>query len=179
MGNLGVGVLRQLATLGAGIAGLGSVTDSAGQINGFRAVVHSDLEHTLLPRTCAKSQDVHTPRVIASDFVASDACGFILPPSAWRRPETLPMMDEVDGRPGAVALQSGHLDAHSGVPATPLSLPHSTPRSTVIPSTQLPRLFSGADQPKAACPTAGGLHHRRWLAPPQVVGEHHENLPGK
>ena len=127
MGNLGVGVLRQLATLGAGIAGLGSVTDSAGQINGFRAVVHSDLEHTLLPRTCAKSQDVHTPRVIASDFVASDACGFILPPSAWRRPETLPMMDEVDGRPGPVALQFGHLDALKRVPMASLSLPMPQP----------------------------------------------------
>ena len=155
---------------------------------------------------CVLSQYVHTPRVIASHFVAGDARGFIQPIFGRRRPETLQVdaymvqtfpvqsfMDEVDGRPGAVALQSGHLDAPRDVRTYPLSLPYSTLRSTVISSTQLPRLFtsphrtkfvrrgpgSGADQPKAACPTAGGLHHRRWLAPPQVVGEHHENLPGK
>jgi hypothetical protein len=128
---------------------------------------------------CPQSQDVHTPRVIASHFVAGDAHGYIQPSSERRRPETLQVyaymaqtfpvqsfMDEVDGRPGAVALQSGHLDAPLDVPMVSLSLPHSTPQSTVIPSTQLPRHYSGADQPKAACPTAGG-------------GEHHENLPGK
>ncbi len=34
------------------------------------------------PALCGQSQDVHTPHVIASDFVANDACGFILPFSA-------------------------------------------------------------------------------------------------
>jgi hypothetical protein len=56
-----------------------------------------------------------------------------------------------------------------------LSLPLSIPQSSenneqkslmAFPSTQIPRLFSGAGQPKATCPTAGG-------------GEHHENVPGK
>jgi hypothetical protein len=128
---------------------------------------------------CVMSQDVHTPRVIASHFVAGDARGYIQPSSERRQPETLQVyaymaqtfpvqsfMDEVDGRPGAVALQSGHLDAPLDVPMVFLSHPHSTPQSTVIPSTQLPRLYSGADQPKAACPTAGGLHHRRWRRTP-------------
>jgi hypothetical protein len=32
-------------------------------------------------------------------------------------------MDEVDGRPGHVALQSGHTNAHCGVPTDLLSLP--------------------------------------------------------
>src|ERR1039458_8048522 len=41
-------------------------------------------------------------------------------------------MDEVDGRPGHVALQSGHLDAHRDVPMVSLSLSHLTPKCTVI-----------------------------------------------
>ncbi len=84
-------------------------------------------------------------------------------------------MDEVVGRPGPVALQFGHLDAPWDVPMVSLSLYHSIPKILIInnekPSSafltiQIPRLFSSADQPKAACPTAGG-------------GELHENVSGK
>ena len=39
------------------------------------------------------------------------------------------MMDEVDGKPGPVALQFGHLDALKRVPPVSLSLP---PKFTVI-----------------------------------------------
>ena len=90
---------------------------------------------------CVMSQDVHTPRVIASDFVAGDAHGFIQPPFERRRPGTLQVyaymvqtfpvqsfMDEVDGRPGAVALQFGHLDAPMDVPMVSLSLFRSIPQ---------------------------------------------------
>jgi hypothetical protein len=76
------------------------------------------------------SQDIHTPRVIASHFLAKSVCGHILQPSARRWPETLPMMDEVDGRPGPVALQFGHLDALKRVPTASLSLPIPTPDKT-------------------------------------------------
>jgi hypothetical protein len=38
---------------------------------------------------CVMSQDVHTPRVIASDFVAGDARGNIQPPFERRLPGTL------------------------------------------------------------------------------------------
>jgi hypothetical protein len=71
---------------------------------------------------CAKSQDVHTPRVIASDFLEEGVRGFILRSSARRRPETLLMMDEVDGRPGFVALQFGHMNAPQDVPLDSLCL---------------------------------------------------------
>ena len=79
---------------------------------------------------CVKSQDVHTPRVIASDFVADDARGFIQPPferrpgprTPWSKP-SVQSMDEVDGRPGPVALQFGHLDAPMDVPMVSLCLP--------------------------------------------------------
>jgi hypothetical protein len=64
-------------------------------------------------------------------------------------------MDEVDGKPGHVALQSGHIDALKGVPTAFLSLSYDTPKRTSSPSTQPPRLFSGADQPKAVGRTAG------------------------
>jgi hypothetical protein len=37
-------------------------------------------------------------------------------------------MDEVDGRPGHVALQFGHTNAHGGVPAVFLSLPGFIPQ---------------------------------------------------
>ena len=90
---------------------------------------------------CGLSQDVHTPRVIASHFVAGDARGFVQPSYERRRPETLQVyaymvqtfpaqsfMDEVDGRPGAVALQSGHLDAPWDVPKASLSLFRSIPQ---------------------------------------------------
>jgi len=69
------------------------------------------------------SQDIHTPRVIASPFLSKKRLRAILKPSARRWPETLPMMDEVDGRPGPVALQFGHLDALKRVPTASLSLP--------------------------------------------------------
>ena len=69
------------------------------------------------------SQDIHTPRVIASPFLSKKRLRAILKPSARRWPETLPTMDEVDGRPGPVALQFGHLDALKRVPPASLSLP--------------------------------------------------------
>jgi hypothetical protein len=69
------------------------------------------------------SQDIHTPRVIASPFLSKKRLRAILKPSARRWPETLPTMDEVDGRPGPVALQFGHLDALKRVPTASLSLP--------------------------------------------------------
>ncbi len=136
-------------------------------------------------RWCAESQDVHTPRVIASGFI--EVVALRTPPTRIRAALSQAFMDEVDGRPGPVALQFGHLNALHDVPKASLSLAHPTfsctvilnnPHNTVIlserseskdlrfrsfPSTQLPRLFSGADQPKAASPTAGGHHpHRRW-----------------
>ncbi len=86
------------------------------------------------------SQDVHTPRVIASEFLSKTPCGPSLSFSARRRPETLQIqafqverfMDEVDGRPGHVALQSGHTSAHRGVPTVFLSLPESAPKFRTI-----------------------------------------------
>jgi len=81
-------------------------------------------------------------------------------------------MDEADGRPGHVALQSGHRHAPEGVRTASLSLQYQFPQHrTVIlserseskdlrflspPSIQSLRLFSGAEQPKAAGPTGGG-----------------------
>jgi hypothetical protein len=38
-------------------------------------------------------------------------------------------MDEADGRPGHVALQSGHLDAPADAPNPSLCLPHSLPKN--------------------------------------------------
>jgi hypothetical protein len=92
-----------------------------------------------------------------------------------------------------VALEFGHTNAPQGVLTVSLSLLNPIPqKSTVIlsersksknllflsfPTTQRPRLFSGADQPKAASTTAGG---RRPLAPPQVAQENqNENVSGK
>jgi hypothetical protein len=95
-------------------------------------------------------------------------------------------MEEEDGRPGAVARKSGHLDATDGVLMESLSLPRCTRLRAVIPRNShkipsnprkchperaqrvegpafflvsinpIPRLFSGEDQPKAISPTAGG-----------------------
>jgi hypothetical protein len=59
-------------------------------------------------------------------------------------------MDEVDGRPGAVARKSGHLDAFNGVPPLSLSLP------------SLSHKFNS---------NQGTI--------PRVQGENHENVPGK
>src|ERR1035437_4109332 len=69
---------------------------------------------------CPQSQDVHTPRVIASVFLAIDAWR-IHPPLICTAPAQA-FMDEVDGRPGHVALQSGHLDAPQDVPTLSLCL---------------------------------------------------------
>src|SRR5208337_3095003 len=74
------------------------------------------------------SQDVNTPRVIASHFLARAPAGRT-PFLRKVPPESLPMMDEVDGKPGPVALQFGHLDALNRVPTASLSLP---PKFTVI-----------------------------------------------
>ena len=98
-------------------------------------------------RWCAKSQDVHTPRVIASEFLSKTLCGCSLSSSAERRPETLQVqtfMDKVDGRPGAVAPQFGHVDATTGVPMLSLSL-------TIPPFSRNPKTHLPEDWP-----------HRRW-----------------
>ena len=95
------------------------------------------------------SQDIHTPRVIASPFLSKKRLRAILKPSARRWPETLPTMDEVDGRPGPVALQFGHLDALKRVPTASLSLPLKftvilpqpgvNPKTETVPSATLCR----------------------------------------
>lgn len=64
---------------------------------------------------CGESQDVHSPPVIASDFLKQDAGGFFLQSSARRLPETL-SMDEEDGRPGPGARQSGPNDVLMDAP---------------------------------------------------------------
>jgi len=43
-------------------------------------------------------------------------------------------MDEVDGKPGHVALQSGHTDAPFGVPAVLLSLSQTPPQILTLRS---------------------------------------------
>ena len=87
------------------------------------------------------SQDIHTPRVIASPFLSKKRLRAILKPSARRWPETLPMMDEVDGRPGFVALQFGHLNAPQDVPlgSLCLSIPSSRQNYKTHPKEDLPR----------------------------------------
>ncbi len=113
------------------------------------------------------------------------------------------MTDEVDGRPGHVALQSGHGNAHRGVLAASLSLPHynqkyfvirsnshstdllSIPNHTVIlsersESKDLRLLAHPSTQPSAPFfwrgPAEGLWPHRGW---PRVEENYHENLPGK
>jgi hypothetical protein len=44
-------------------------------------------------------------------------------------------MNEGNGRPGAVAIQSGHTNAPQGVLAASLSFAHPSPQHTVIPNT--------------------------------------------
>ncbi len=41
-------------------------------------------------------------------------------------------MDEVDGRPGAVAIQSGHTNAPQGVLKVSLSLPNPSPKKRTV-----------------------------------------------
>jgi hypothetical protein len=74
-------------------------------------------------------------------------------------------MDEVDGRPGHVALQSGHLDAPKGVPTASLPLPSANLL------TRYPR-EAGSNSP---------LLSKKPLIdnPSTFTGEHHENVPGK
>ena len=79
---------------------------------------------------CLQSQDDHTPRVIASIFLELDAWR-IRPPFICTAPAQA-CMDEVDGRPGHVALQSGHLDAPMDVPNLSLCRPHLALSFTVI-----------------------------------------------
>jgi hypothetical protein len=90
-------------------------------------------------------------------------------------------MDEADGRPGHVALQSGHLNALPDVPEVALS--HSHPASKIafipspaetknlrfrsIPFTRLPRSFPARPRQESACPMASGKENPN------------ENLPGK
>jgi hypothetical protein len=107
------------------------------------------------------------------------------------------MKDEEDGRPGHVALQSGHTGANTGVHTVFLSLPHSNPKRTVILNNPLKivilserseskdlRLLSFLSTQHRAFFLA--RTSRRPLAPPQVAayptaggGEHHENVSGK
>jgi hypothetical protein len=86
-------------------------------------------------------------------------------------------MKEDQGRPEPVAFQFGHLDAPQDVrkpslcPVLYLLSPDFASSLNFAPYSSVnrinfPRLFTGAYQPKAS-------------APPQVVGEHHENVSGK
>ncbi len=73
------------------------------------------------------------------------------------------MMDEVDGKPGPVALQSGHLDALNRVPTASLSLPL---KFTVIPS----QVERPGFRPSRAQIFANIRNTQE---------KHHENVPGK
>ena len=98
-------------------------------------------------------------------------------------------MDEVDGRPGHVALQSGHADAPNDVLKISLSLPEPTPQRTVIlsersesgvPSKRFSLLGVGVEEPAFLLspinstsapffwrgPAEGRLPHRRWRRTP-------------
>src|SRR5208337_3636843 len=111
------------------------------------------------------SQDVNTPRVIASHFLARAPAGRT-PFLRKVPPESLPMMDEVDGKPGPVALQFGHLDALNRVPTASLSLPS---KFTVI--------LSEAQRSRRSCVST--FSRPIFRTNTQITGEHHENLPGK
>ena len=71
------------------------------------------------------SQDVHTPRVIASVFLKLDARRTFLHFSAWRLPGTL-RMDEEDGRPGPRARQLGRVDVLTDASTSSLCSPPTT-----------------------------------------------------
>jgi hypothetical protein len=85
-------------------------------------------------------------------------------------------MEEEEARPGARSRQSGHSNAPIGVLLQSLCRPDKRAASNSsivlcslpIRKNQNPRIFAGADLPKAA-------------AAPQVPcrGDAHENLPGK
>ncbi len=64
-------------------------------------------------------------------------------------------MDEVDGRPGAVALQSGHLDALQGVSKGSLCLPRPTRTRTIIPITELAMPDLGRSERAHCLPVRG------------------------
>jgi hypothetical protein len=80
-------------------------------------------------------------------------------------------MDEVDGRPGAVALQFGRMDAPCGVHEMSLSLPACDSRISANLLTCYPREAGANLLPFFMNPTIGN--------PSTFTGEHHENVSGK
>ena len=88
-------------------------------------------------------------------------------------------MDEVDGRPGHVALQSGHLDALMDVPNLSLCSPHPTPLFAVILSKDRTIQIVILSE-SAAADESKDLHFRSSHTQIRTTQElHHENLPGK
>ena len=88
-------------------------------------------------------------------------------------------MDEVDGRPGHVALQFGHFDAPMDVPMVSLCLPHSAPSFTVILSKDRTIQIVILSE-SAAADESKDLHFRSSHTQIRTTQElHHENLPGK
>jgi hypothetical protein len=82
-------------------------------------------------------------------------------------------MDEVDGRPGHVALQFGHLDAPQDAPAPSLRLRHSFRLQELEPVKQGGSLL---------CPNLPRVNVSSLKSPgPRSIdsGENHENVPGK
>jgi hypothetical protein len=87
-------------------------------------------------------------------------------------------MDEVDGRPGDVALQSGHPDALADVLDPSLCPPHPASRFTVILSLSAYDVILSEDR--------RGDRSRRTRISAKPLPKflnlkeiHHENLPGK
>ena len=87
-------------------------------------------------------------------------------------------MDEADGKPGHVALQSGHSNALGGAPTVRLSLlylSHSVILSERRESKDpLFRLLHQLNAPRFFLARTS----RRQQIPPEVE-QHHENVPGK
>jgi hypothetical protein len=95
-------------------------------------------------------------------------------------------MDEEDGRPGATAAQTGHLDAPRGVPTLPLQnrifvrstllLPCPILASSFCRKGGKPRIFSN----HSGCPGSGysDMGLRTLTALIQSEGKN-ENVPGK
>ncbi|HEY1986055.1 MAG TPA: hypothetical protein VGG85_11630 [Terracidiphilus sp.] len=74
-------------------------------------------------------------------------------------------MDEEDGRPGALAAQTGHLDAQSGVPTLSLRLAQPIPFD---PTDVLVQIFEPEGDFLSRVP-----HDQTRME------IHHENVPGK
>ena len=62
--------------------------------------------------------------------------------SALRLPEPSKSMDEADGRPGHVALQSGHLDALMDAPSIPCACAAHPPAAALADGANLEAYFA-------------------------------------